>query len=99
MDAVQQFDEFNGFHIQPGFFFYFPNDRLAQGLAHIDQAPRIDHWPLRGSSYPLHKQNAVLVHDHAAYANQRHRWKFSPGHNSRIERAIRQQYSAAMDSD
>ena len=77
MDAVEEFNEFDGLDNKAGLFEYFAGHRLAQGLSDIDQPAGNGPLAFGGLCAALHQQNAPLLDDHRTHADQRCYWKFS----------------------
>ena len=86
MDAVQQFDQLNRFHVEPGLLPYFADHCLAEGLAYVNQSPRYGPLPLQWFRPPLDQQHPVLVNDDSTHPYKRRQWELSLQHISTIAR-------------
>lgn len=77
MDAVDEFNEFDGIDDEAGFFHYFADHGGGEGFADLDEPAGDGPLTFGGLSSALHEKDLVIVHDHSTDSDQRRRWELS----------------------
>ncbi len=71
MNPVENLNQFNRLHLQPGFFPHFARNPGGQRLAHFEHAARQRPMALERLAPAPHQQHPALLDDHRAHAHER----------------------------
>jgi hypothetical protein len=84
MDAIEDFDEFDGLDLKAGFLADLSDNGLRERLAEFNEAAGNGPSAAGGFGASLDEQNAAFIDDDRAYADQRSDWVFALQHASTI---------------
>jgi hypothetical protein len=78
MNAVNNFDELDYLDQKASFFLHLAGNTDGERFTELENAPGQRPMALQRLSSALHKQNALLVNDDCAHANERRAWILAP---------------------